>query len=146
VGGVIGTGTRFRSLEVAATGDPRHSYSARSAGARNPSEVSPMALYTRIFGPDFQDPNAADFKPDPKIMLRKSVLSAVAEHRAHFLRDLGAEDKARLDQYFTSLRQTEQQLALQLQKPPPAEACAVPKSPKEMAVGTEVGQAAATHA
>jgi hypothetical protein len=146
VGDQIGTGTRFRSLEVTATGDTRHSYSARSAGARNPSEVSPVALYTRIFGPDFQDPNAADFKPDPKIMLRKSVLSAVAEHRAHFLRDLGAEDKARLDQYFTSLRQTEQQLALQLQKPPPAEACAVPKSPKEMAVGTEVGQAAATHA
>jgi hypothetical protein len=146
VGDVIGAGTRFRSIEVTATGDTRHSYSARSAGARNPSEISPVALYTRIFGPDFQDPNAADFKPDPKIMLRKSVLSAVSEHRAHFLKGLGAEDTVRLDQYFTSLRQLEQQLDLQLQKPPPAEACIVPKSPKEAPVGTEVGQANQTHA
>jgi hypothetical protein len=146
VGDQIGTGTRFRSLEVTATGDPKHSYSARSAGARNPSETSPLALYTRIFGPDFQDPNAADFKPDPRIMLRQSVLSAVSEHRAHFLQAVGAEDRARLDQYFTSVRQVEQQLELQLQKPPPAEACLVPKAPKDGPVGTEVSQAAATHA
>jgi len=146
VGDTIGTGTRFRSLEVAATGDPRNSYSSRSLGARNPSEVSPVALYARIFGPEFQDPNAADFKPDPKVMLRKSVLSAVAEHRTRFLSGLGAADKARLDQYFTSLRQLEQQLDLQLQKPPPAEACVVVKGPKETPVGTEVGQAAANHA
>jgi hypothetical protein len=146
VGDVIGTGTRFRSLEMTATGDPRHSYSSRSAGARNASEPSPVALYARLFGPEFQDPNAADFKPDPKVMLRKSVLSAVAEHRAHFLRDLGAADKARLDQYFTSVRQLEQQLDLQLQKPPPAEACAVPRGPKDAPVGTEVGQAVANHA
>jgi hypothetical protein len=146
VGDTIGTSTRFRSLEVAATGDPRNSYSSRSLGARNPSEVSPVALYTRIFGPEFQDPNAADFKPDPKVMLRKSVLSAVAEHRARFLKGLGAADTARLDQYFTSLRQLEQQLDLQLQKPPPAAACVVVKGPKETTVGTEVGQAAANHA
>jgi len=146
VGDAIGTSTRFRSLEVAATGDPRNSYSSRSLGARNPSEVSPVALYTRIFGPEFQDPNAADFKPDPKVMLRKSVLSAVAEHRGRFLKGLGAADTARLDQYFTSLRQLEQQLDLQLQKPPPAEACVVVKGPKETTVGTEVGQAAANHA
>ena len=147
VGDVIGTSTRFRSLEVTATGDPRHSYSSRSLGARNPAEISPVALYTRIFGPEFQDPNAADFKPDPKVMLRKSVLSAVAEHRARFLRDVGAADKARLDEYFTSLRQLEQQLDLQLQKPPPAEACIVPKGgPKDGPVGTEIGQANANHA
>ncbi|HLG87128.1 MAG TPA: DUF1552 domain-containing protein [Alphaproteobacteria bacterium] len=147
IGDVIGTTSRFRSLEVSATGDPRHSYSSRSLGARNPAEVSPVALYTRIFGPEFQDPNAADFKPDPKVMLRKSVLSAVAEHRARFMRDLGAADKARLDEYFSSLRQLEQQLDLQLQKPPPAEACVVPRGgPKDGPVGTEIGEATANHA
>jgi len=146
VADVIGTGTRFRSLEVTATGDPRHSYSSRSAGARNASETSPLALYTRVFGPEFQDPNAADFKPDPRIMLRQSVLSAVADHRDRLMRNLGAADKARLDEYFTSVRQLEQQLQLQLQKPPPAEACAVPKQPAETPIGTEIGQAVANHA
>ena len=55
----VGTRTRFRSLEVNCTGDPLHSQSRRSASAINPGEVSPVALYTRIFGPDFADPNAA---------------------------------------------------------------------------------------
>jgi hypothetical protein len=42
---------------------------------------------------------------------------------------LGAADRARLDQYFTSVREMEDKLALQLQKPPPAEACVRPESP-----------------
>jgi len=145
VADAIGTGTRFRSLEVTCTGDPRHSYSSRSAAARNPSEPSPLGLYTRVFGPEFQDPNAAEFKPDPRIMLRRSVLSAIKEHRDRLVRNVGAADKARLDEYFTSVRQLEQQLGLQLQKPPPAEACAIPIKPDDAPVGTEIGQAVATH-
>jgi hypothetical protein len=89
IGDTMGTDTRFRSLEMTATGDPKHSYSYRSANGFNPAEVSPVALYTRIFGPDFQDPNAADFKPDPAVMLRKSVLTAVTEQRGDFLKQLG---------------------------------------------------------
>ena len=77
VGDVIGTRTRFRSLEVASTGDPTHSYSRRAGAALNPAETSPAALYARVFGPEFRDPNAADFKPDPQVMARQSVLSAV---------------------------------------------------------------------
>jgi hypothetical protein len=142
---VMGAGTRFRSLELTATGNPAHTYSRRNASTSNPSETSPLAFYTRVFGPEFQDPNAASFTPDPNIMLRRSVLSAVAEHRAALLRDVGQADKARLDQYFTSVRQLEQQLELQLQKPPPAESCAVPSQPKEMAVGSEIEQVMATH-
>ena len=80
----IGADTRFRSLEMTATGDPKHSYSCRSAGRHQPREVSPVALYARLFGPDFQDPNAADFKPDPSVMLRKSVLSAIKDQRDAF--------------------------------------------------------------
>ena len=140
-----GANTRFRSLEVTATGDPKHSYSRRSASVTNPSEVSPVALYTRVFGPEFQDPNAADFKPDPKVMLDKSVLSAVKDHRDALAKQLGAADRARLDQYFTSLRQVEQQLDIQLQKPPPAEACKIPGKPADTPVGTEIGQATTNH-
>jgi hypothetical protein len=128
VADTIGTTTRFRSLELAATGNPRDSNSRRSSSVINPSEGNPVAFYTRLFGPDFKDPNAADFKPDPAVMVRQSVLSAVTDQRQALMAGLGSADKARMDQYFTSVRQLEQQLALQLQKPAPLEACAPPKS------------------
>lgn len=145
IGDVIGTKTRFRSLEVAATGNATHSYSRRSGAALNPAEVSPAALYTRIFGPEFKDPNAADFTPDPAVMARQSVLSAVREQRADVQKYLGAADKARLDEYFTSLRQIEQQLEIELQKPAPLEACSTPAKPDDVPPGTEIETVVANH-
>ncbi len=143
----IGTTTRFRSLELAATGNPRASNSRRSSSVINPAEGSPVAFYTRLFGPDFKDPNAADFTPDPKVMVRQSVLSAVIEQRQAILAGLGAADKARLDQYFTSVRQLESQLAMQLEKPAPLEACKVPQQPSwsETKENEEVGVVGANH-
>ncbi len=131
VGDVIGNGTRFRSIEVACDGDPRDSWSARTSSGRQPAEVSPLALYTRIFGPEFKDPNAAEFTPDPQIMVRRSVLSGVSEERQDLMRNLGATDRARLDNYFTSLRSLEQKLDIQLQKPEPLPACTKPKQPEK---------------
>src|SRR5260370_22354153 len=93
VADVIGTKTRFRSLEVTSTGNAVHSYSRRAGAAVNPAETSPAALYTRIFGPEFKDPNAADFKPDPQVMARQSVLSAVKDPRDDPAKTLGASDK-----------------------------------------------------
>jgi len=142
---VIGSGTRFRSLEMAATGNPEHSYSARSTSVINASIPSPMALYGRVFGADFQDPNAANFTPDPSVMVRNSVLSLVKEERDAFMKDLGAADRVRLDQYFTSVRQLEQQLALQLEKPQPLDACRVPEAIKELPPGTEITAVAHNH-
>jgi hypothetical protein len=121
---VIGTRTRFRSLEVALNGG-RGSRSHRANAANNPSEPSPAALYTRIFGPEFKDPNAADFTPDPAVMARKSVLSYVTEQRKKTMGEIGAGDRARLDQYFTAIREIEQQLDLELQKPQPLPQCTV---------------------
>jgi hypothetical protein len=124
----IGTKTRFRSLEVSCIGS-KLSESVRAGNIMNPSEISPAALYTRIFGPDFRDPNAADFTPDPRVMARQSVLSGVKDQLADLQGMIGAADKRRLDEYLTSLRQLEQQLALELQKPEPLTACAVPQTP-----------------
>ena len=133
----IGTSTRFRSLEVSPAGS-RSSHSRRSASAVNPAEISPAALYTRIFGPDFRDPNAASFTPDPLVMARRSVLSAVDDHRQRLVQNVGAADRARLDEYFTALRGLEQQLDLELQKPAPLEACSNPGAVQEAAPGTEI--------
>jgi hypothetical protein len=141
----IGGATRFRSLEMSASGSVRHSYSMRNASNRNPAEVSPLALYTRVFGPDFRDPNAAEFAPDPKVMLRKSVVSAVSEDRDRLAQQLGASDRLRLDEYLTSLRQLERQLEVQLSEPPPLAACRTPEAPEQVEVGSEVGQAMRNH-
>ena len=141
----IGTRTRFRSLEMAATGNPRHSNSLRDVSSINPAEPSALGLYTRIFGPGFADPNAADFSPDPNVLLRKSALSIVTEDRQRLERQLGQSDRARLDQYFTALRQLEQQLELQLQKPPPLEACNIPGAPVDLPLDSEIDNVMANH-
>ncbi len=119
---VIGNRSRFKSLVVVVDGDPKASWSA-SAGGKMPGEISPIALYTRIFGPGYSDPNAATFVPDPETMMSKSVLSGVSEERAALDRRLGAADRQKLDYYFTALRAVEQQLEIQLQKPSPLPSC-----------------------
>src|SRR5690606_4380180 len=96
----IGTKTRFRSIEVSLSGS-RQSSSRRSGSAVNPSEVSPAGLYTRLFGPGFSAQNAAECEPDPLIMARRSVLSAVTDQRQSVMKTLGTADRARLDEYFT---------------------------------------------
>lgn len=129
---VIGNGTRFKTIDVSSVGIARENYSARNTDSRPQAEISPVALYTRLFGPDFVDPNSTAFKPDPNVMLEKSVLSAFTEESRDYLKTLGAADKERLDEYFASIRQVENQLSLQLQAPEPNEACLVPSKPAEL--------------
>jgi hypothetical protein len=140
----IGGGTRFRSLEISTSGAQK-SYSYRAAGSPNPSETSPLALYRRIFGEGFQDPNSAAFEPDPRTMVRQSVLSAVAEDRQRLMRQVGIEDRRRLDEYFSSIRQLEQQLALQLEPPAPVEDFTMPEPPPEVTLDAEMDNVMRTH-
>jgi hypothetical protein len=126
IGDQIGQRTRFRSLEVDCAADRKATWSARGSNGMNPSEISPLALYTRIFGPEFKDPNAADFVPDPSVMVYHSVLSGVSEQRRNLLSEVSATDRARLDEYFSSLRELEQKLAVELEKPAPLPACTRP--------------------
>jgi hypothetical protein len=122
----IGTRTRFRSLEFACTRVATDSFSTRGGNVLNPTEPSPLAMYTRIFGAGFTDPNAATFAPDPALMVRHSALSAVTEQREGLMKTLGAADRIRADEYFTSLRQLEHKLALELEKPEPLPSCSMP--------------------
>src|ERR1700736_1361844 len=69
----IGNATRFRNLSATATGDVRDSFSYENGNTLNTPEFSPIRLYHRLFGADFQNPNAPEFKPDPHVMVRKSV-------------------------------------------------------------------------
>lgn len=125
----VGGGSFFRALDLSADGNPRTSYSFRDGRNMNAAVPTATDFYNKIFGAGFSDPNKADFKPNPDFIVRRSVLSAVTEQRQALVNKVGAADKARLDQYFTAVREMEDQLALQLQKPPPAEACVVPQLP-----------------
>ncbi|MDG2305639.1 MAG: DUF1552 domain-containing protein [Candidatus Binatia bacterium] len=140
----IGGATRFRSLEMAATGNPRQSYSREGTTSTNPSTVSPLEMYTRLFGPGFVDPNDTQQAPDPRTLLRQSALSVVQDDVARLEKLLGSHDRQRLDQYFTSLRQLEQQIELSL-SPPELEGCTRPDEPRGEELGTDLPQAAATH-
>jgi hypothetical protein len=126
----IGVGTRFKSLEVTPTGKTV-SYSTRNGTNYATPETTPIALYSRLFGEGFQDPNSDNWKPHASVMLRQSVLSAVTDQRQALMAGVGKADQAKLDQYFTSLRDMENQLAIQLQKPEKCEACVIPTKPEE---------------
>ncbi len=142
---VVGTRTRFRSLEVNSMGRSQ-SNSRREGGTANPAETAPGALYTRIFGPEFVDPNSANFTPDPQTIARRSALSGITEQRQALITDLGADDRTRLDQYFTSLRELEQQLELALQKPAPMASCSMPDKGEDAPAGTVVEDVMANNA
>ena len=145
IGQHIGRGTRFRSIEVGNNGDRRATWSARGFNGMNPAEISPMAVYRRIFGPEFKDPNAADFTPDVNVMVRQSVLSAISEHRNALMGEVSAADRQRLDEYFTSVRDIENKLAVELQRPAALPGCRVPEALVEEEVGDLLDQVKTNH-
>lgn len=145
VSDAIGGTTRFRSLEMAAPGSAKRSLSQRHRNIRNLSEPTALSLYQRVFGSGFSDPNQADWSPDPSIVPRQSALSIVAEDRRRLEAGLGAADRARLDAYFTSLRQLEKQLELQLTRPPALEACRVPEAPVDSTPTFDVSTVVENH-
>jgi hypothetical protein len=128
VADAIGTGTRIKALDLGPSGKST-SYSTRTGKSFATPETTPVSLYMRLFGDGFQDPNRPDWKPDPDIVLRQSVLSAITEQRQALMASLGKADRVKLDQYFTSLRETENSLAIQLERPEKREACAIPSKP-----------------
>ncbi len=90
----IGRTTRFKNPTATATGDVRTVVSYENANTPNSPEFSPLNFYKRLFGPDFQDPNAPTFSPSPTIMARKSALSAVTEQRKELERKSGCRGSA----------------------------------------------------
>jgi len=128
----IGTSTRFKAIDIDASVSRQPvSYSTRTGVTFAMPETTPLTLYAKLFGAGFQDPNRDDWKPDPSIMLRQSVLSAIKDQREALMAGVGKSDQIKLDQYFTSVREMENQLAIQLQKPEKCEACVVPTAPRE---------------
>jgi len=134
----IGQGSRFRSIEISCSGNKRESYSSLGGSNINPPEISSLGLYTRLFGPGFQDPSKSDWKPSLDAMLQKSVLSVVADDRKLLSKGLGAGDRARLDQYFTSVRELEKTLEVELRRPEITAQVEIPAAPEELPMNKSV--------
>ncbi|MEX1033215.1 MAG: DUF1552 domain-containing protein [Cellvibrionaceae bacterium] len=129
----IGKTTRYKVIDVDASTSRRPiSYSTETGGTFASPEITPLGLYRRLFGEGFQDPNSDNWQPDPSIMLRQSVLSAVKDQRKALMATVGKDDQIKLDQYFTAVRDMENQLAVQLEKPEKCEACEPPAAPEEL--------------
>jgi uncharacterized protein DUF1552 len=126
---VLGATSRFKQLDISASGEKSANYSTRNGRTYATPETTPLSLYNRLFGEGFQDPNDPNWKPNQDIILRNSALSAVSEQRKELMARAGTADRQKLDQYFTSLREIENQLSIQLEKPEPCEACEPPEAP-----------------
>ena len=123
----VGDATRFRSLEV---GVQRATSGLSYSGPNqvNPPETSPRALFNRLFVDGYRAPGDMS-KPDPKILLRRSVLDAVTAQAGRLRQRLGVNDQTRLDAHLDGIRDLETQLDRLQMAPPQLAACSKPQMP-----------------
>lgn len=84
-------------------------YSYDATGARVPSTIDPLSIYTRVFGAITNAPAASVTRG---LARRQSILDVVAEDVSSFQRRLGAEDARRAEAQLTIIREMEMKLAL----------------------------------
>ena len=117
----IGSQTRFPSLEVGLedarqAGDCDSGYSCaytnnlawRNEAQPLPPVLDPRALFERLFG------DGAELGPEARArrqIERRSLLDFVADDTRRLQGSLGPTDRRKLDEYLTSIRQIEEQLA-----------------------------------
>ncbi len=131
IAGVIGTDTRFRSLELGVRIGGRVNHSMRmnyaGPGMPIPAENSPLAFWDRVFAPfATDDPQAAE-----RALARRRQVSDFLHARFGTLRGrLDGADRARLDQHLALLRSHEERL-----RELPAAACMPPDRPDAIPPG-----------
>ncbi|QDT16249.1 DUF1552 domain-containing protein [Alienimonas californiensis] len=109
VAGVHGKQTRFPSLQLAdgsGTGSAGHSHtlSFDAGGTPLPAENSPKRLFERLFVPETAADREATLR---RYAERKSILDSVLGEAQALDRRLGRDDRQKLDEYLSSVRQTE---------------------------------------
>ncbi|MEO6738678.1 MAG: DUF1552 domain-containing protein, partial [Chthoniobacteraceae bacterium] len=108
----LGGDTRFESLQLAATNAASSdvALSWNEKGVPLPAESDPVKLFQQLFAPE-RDPAAQG----RAMKLGGSVLDVVNEDAKALKRALGAEDKTRVDEYMTSVRDVERRIQRQLE-------------------------------
>lgn len=104
----LGQVTRFPTLNLGVNIDKgNRSLSWTRDGVLLPAEDSAPKLYERMFLQGDQESVARQLH---KLESRGSILDTLLDETKRFSRDLASEDKARLDQYVTSVREVEERL------------------------------------
>jgi len=103
----LGHHTRFPFLALGVNGQHDGLLSVSRDGVFIPPELSPAKVYQRLFTPDTPEESERRMR---EIGQRVSTLDFVNEKAKRLSQRLGAEDRARLDQYLTSVRELEQRL------------------------------------
>jgi hypothetical protein len=101
----IGTFTRFPSLTLAVNGN--RSLSWTGSGVAIPPEQSAAGVFRQLFLQGTPEQIEAQIR---QLDTGRSILDAVADQAKDLQRHVGAGDRSRLDQYFTSVRDLESRL------------------------------------
>lgn len=126
----VGHLTRFPSLTLGVNVAPgRRSLSWTGSGAMIPCEGKPSEVFRRLFLRGTPAEIEAQVR---RLALGRSVMDAVADQAAGLQRGLGPQDRDRLDQYVTGVRDLEKRLGKAGEwerTPKPAVAAAPPQDP-----------------
>ncbi|QDT55102.1 hypothetical protein Pan44_31440 [Caulifigura coniformis] len=97
---VQGRSTRFPSLELAVEG---HSLAWSRDGIQIPAERNTVNVFNMLFGVEKESPQAIR----RRLNRRGSILDLVADDASRMHRRLGQNDRDKLDEYLTAVRQVE---------------------------------------
>jgi hypothetical protein len=117
----VGHLTKFPSLEIGCdkgmlSGNCDSGYSCaysatlswRSEATPNPKEINPRLLFERLFGGEGNEADVARAKRD---QYNQSVLDFAMEDARSLRNQLGANDRRKLDEYLSSIREVESRIA-----------------------------------
>ena len=104
----IGHLTRFPTLNLR-VGPGAGSMSYTADGVRIPSEERPSRVFRQLFVQGSDDEVAAQIR---KLREGRSLMDSFGEQIKSLSKEVSGPDKARLDQFFTAIRDVEQRLAI----------------------------------
>lgn len=128
----LGNQTRFPSLTLGVNvSQGQRSLSWTRGGVLIPSEEKASAVFQRMFVTGTKEEVAAQTR---RLALGQSIMDTVADQTRSLEKNIGAADRARLDQYMTGVRDLEQRLVSAAeweQKPKPVVSEAAPVDPAD---------------
>ena len=125
IGNALKDSTVFPTLELGIGGQARSTngmagttvytshISWKNARTPIPYEVNPQRAFNRLFKKASRRGSSSQSKVEPSNIPDSSVIDAVLEDAKALEKNLGREDKAKLDEYFTAVREVEKRISQQ---------------------------------